>query len=55
MTPSPHKAWGWRLWIVASLLFVLAAWIHPERRVGSLSLAVVFGVLGMSTRARNSN
>jgi hypothetical protein len=39
--------------MITSLLFLLAAWLHPERRAGSLSLGVVFGILGAAVRAQS--
>src|SRR3954468_718459 len=41
---------GWRLWLIACLLFLLAAWRQPTNRAGSLSLAVVFGIFAAAAR-----
>jgi len=49
--PPVARPWGWRLWLVASLLFALAAWLQPDNRGVSLSLAVVFGIIGARQRS----
>ena len=49
-----EKPWGPRLWLIASFLFMLAAWQRPATRSVNLSLGVVFGVLGMSAARRSS-
>jgi hypothetical protein len=47
-----RKPWAQRLWLVTSLLFVLAAWQQPASRVVNLSLAVVFGIFGIASARR---
>ena len=52
---SPSRSpWGWRLWLVACVLFLLAAWQQPARRAVSLSVAVVFGIIAARQRSRAS-
>ena len=46
-----RSRWGWRLWAIASLLFLLAAWQQPAKRAGSIGLAVVFGIIAARVRA----
>jgi hypothetical protein len=41
---------GWRLWLVACLLFLLAAWQQPTKRAVFLSVAVVFGIIAARRR-----
>jgi hypothetical protein len=47
-----RKPWTQRLWLVASLLFMLAARQQPANRVANLSLAVVFGIFGIASARR---
>jgi hypothetical protein len=47
--------WGWRLFAVVSLLYFLAAWLHPAKRAGSLGLAVVFGVIAAAQRRQSED
>ena len=42
--------WGWRLWLVTCLLFLLAAWQQPTKRAVFLSLAVFFGIVAAKQR-----
>ena len=43
---APTKnPWSWRLWLVACLLFLLAAWQQPTKRAVFFSVAVVFGII----------
>jgi hypothetical protein len=49
--PPVVRPWVWRLWLVASLLFVLAAWQQPDKRAVYLSLAVVFGIIAARQRS----
>jgi hypothetical protein len=48
MAQDGRGRWGWRLWAIASLLFLLAAWQQPAKRVGSLGLAIVFGIIAVA-------
>ena len=41
---------AWRLWLVAALLFLLAAWQQPTKRLAFASVAVVFGIIGVRQR-----
>jgi hypothetical protein len=52
MSRQSRRDWGWRLWFVACLLFLLAAWRQPASRAVSLSLAVVFGIFAARLRQR---
>jgi hypothetical protein len=45
------KRWGWRLSMVPSLLFLLAAWQQPTKRAVFLSLAVLFGIFAARQRS----
>lgn len=49
-----RMSWASGLWLMAALLFALTAWQQPANRVLDLSLATVFGILGvaMATRRR---
>ena len=47
-----RNVWASRLWLVASLLFLLTAWNQPASRAINLSLATVFGVFGVGMSAR---
>ena len=38
------------MWLVASLLFLLAAWQQPTQRAIWLALAVVFGIFAARAR-----
>jgi hypothetical protein len=39
------------LWLVASLLFLLAAWQRPDKRAVFLAVGVVFGILAARGRS----
>jgi hypothetical protein len=55
MTEQINRSrWVWRLWLIASLLFLLVAWQQPTRRAGSLALAVVFGIFAARMKGRRS-
>jgi hypothetical protein len=43
--PPTRNSWGWNLWLVACLLFLLAGWQQPTKRAVFLSVAVVFGIV----------
>jgi hypothetical protein len=45
---TTRKPWSQRLWLIAAFLFVLAAWQQPAHRGINISLAVVFGILGVA-------
>jgi hypothetical protein len=50
--PSPTKSpWGWRMWLVACLLFLVAAWQQPAKRAVFLSVAVLFGLIAARQRS----
>ena len=48
-----RKSWGQRLWLIVSLLFMLAAWQQPAQRAVNLSLGVVFGIFGLAAVRRH--
>ena len=39
------------LWLMASLLFLLAGWQRPDKRAIFLSIGVVFGILAARARS----
>ena len=43
-----RKPWVQPLWLIASVLFILAAWQHPAKRAVNLSLGVMFGIFGIA-------
>jgi hypothetical protein len=45
---------GWRLWLVACVLFLLAAWQQPDKRAVFLSVAVIFGIIAERQRSERS-
>ena len=47
-----RRPWGQRLWLITSLLFMLAAWQQPTKRAVNLSLGVVFGIFGLAAARR---
>jgi hypothetical protein len=47
--------WTARLWLIASLLFLLSAWQQPAKRAVWLALAVVFGIFAARARGGGSN
>ncbi len=47
-----RKPWVQRLWLITSLLFMLAAWRQPTKRAVNLSLGVVFGIFGLAAARR---
>ncbi len=49
MTPI-RNPWVWRLWLVTSVLFLLAAWQQPTKRVVNLLLGVFFGFVAARQR-----
>ena len=48
-----RNPWTWRLWLVACLLFLLAAWQQPARRAVWLALAVLWGIFAARARLRS--
>jgi hypothetical protein len=51
---SNRRPWGWRLWLVACVLFLLAGWQQPDNRAVCFSVAVVFGIIGARQRSERS-
>jgi len=49
----PRRPWVPRLGLIASLLFMLAAWQQPAKRAVNLSLGVVFGIFGLAAARRS--
>jgi hypothetical protein len=47
-----RRPWDQRLWLIVSLLFMLAAWQQPTKRAVHLSLGVVFGIFGLAAARR---
>jgi hypothetical protein len=54
MPKSKPNPWGWRLWLVTCLLFLLVAWQQPAKRGVSLSVAAVFGIIAVGQRLKKS-